>query len=88
MRGQEIPSEEKLMLQIVFNITPEQERALKGLDSPHIRQGTGGVLFAVEVVDDSEVNAYTIAPDGTLISERLEELWSGLVPVLDRGARR
>lgn len=65
------------MTQIVFNITPEQERALNGLDSPHIRQGTGGVLFAVEVVDDSEVNAYTIAPDGKLVSERLEGLGQG-----------
>ncbi|GFK17961.1 hypothetical protein [Corynebacterium glutamicum] len=65
------------MPQIVFNITPEQEQALKRLDSPPIRQGTGGVLFAVEVVDDSEVNAYTIAPDGTLISEKLEGLGQG-----------
>lgn len=77
MRGQEIPSEEKLMPQIVFDITPEQEQTLKGLDSPHIRQGTGGILFVVEVVDDSEVNVYTIASDGMLVSERLEELGQG-----------
>ncbi|EGV41605.1 hypothetical protein CgS9114_02313 [Corynebacterium glutamicum S9114] len=31
----------------------------------------------MEVVDDSEVNAYTIAPDGTLVSERLEGLGQG-----------
>ncbi len=77
MNGQEFTCEEKLMPQIVFNITPEQEQALNRLDSPHIRQGTGGVLFAVGVIDDSDVNAYTITPDGTLVSERLEGLGQG-----------
>lgn len=62
------------MPQIIFDVTSEQEKVLKSLAGPHVRQGNNGVLLAVEILDDCEVKAYLIEFGGILTSKTLEEL--------------
>ncbi|ANE05511.1 hypothetical protein [Corynebacterium crudilactis] len=71
-------------LQIVINLTEQQAEKLKTLHSPYINcddivagKDQTASINVLEVIDDMEVNSYTLNPDGTYTKEQLNDFGQG-----------